>query len=425
MANNPATATHKNCRPARCATTLSSEDEEQIAQWVWDVRSEGIPVSKFLLQCKALEVAKDLGLTDTQFKARPSWISGFIKRWKLAMRAKTRSGQSNLEQGEAALAVFSNRIRQLVQTEAIDDIYNADQTGINFEYIPKHTIDRCGAKTVWIRCSGHEKDRMTAMLLADNKGTKYPLFLVLKSGASKVKATVIENLTKRNGFGPVVWPEVEELHERHASRLYGNPTAWWNGHISKEFLKYHFGYRKDKNMKKILLLWDDFSAHFSDDVVACAESLDVLLEKIPPTFTWICQPADVAWMKPLKASMRVRWVTYLRHEIQNQDRSSGTFKLRPLSRDNLVEWVNEAWEAMPKSTIVRGFVKCNLINGAEVPVHEETASPTSAAEEESAAILMSMLRQMPNGDDFIQELDDTSDILDESVNFDGSNQSTE
>ncbi|KAF0701847.1 hypothetical protein AaE_016286 [Aphanomyces astaci] len=123
--------------------------------------------------------------------------------------------------------------------------------------------------------------------------------------------------------------------------------------------------------------------------------------------------------------MRVRWVTYLRHEIQNQDRSSGTFKLRPPSRDNLVEWVNEAWEAMPKSTIVRGFVKCNLINGAEVPVHEETASPTSAAEEESAAILMSMLRQMPNGDDFIQELDDTSDILDESVNFDGSNQSTE
>ncbi|ETV64171.1 hypothetical protein H257_18905, partial [Aphanomyces astaci] len=304
MANIPATTTQNICRPAGCATTLSSEYEEQIPQWVCDMRSEGIPVSKFLLQCKALEVAKDLGLTDNRFKESPSWISGFIK-----------------QRGEAALAAFSNRIRQLVQTEAIDDIYNADQTGINFEYIPKHAIDRCGANTGWIRCSGHEKDRMTAMLLADNKGTKYPMFLVLKSRAPKVKATVVENLTKRNGFGPVVCPEVEELHERHASRLYGNRIS-----------QYYFGYRKDKNMKKILLLWDDFSTHFSDDVVACAESLDVLLEKNPPTFKRVCQPADVAWMKPLKASMRLRW-------------------LRPPSRDNLVEWVNEAWEAMPKSTI--------------------------------------------------------------------------
>ncbi|RQM30345.1 hypothetical protein B5M09_012692 [Aphanomyces astaci] len=205
MANIPATTTQNICRPAGCATTLSSEYEEQIPQWVCDMRSEGKPIVDFGLY-QALETS----------------YAGQVSR----------SRQSNLERGEAALAAFSNRIRQLVQTEAIDDIYNADQTGINFEYIPKHAIDRCGANTGWIRCSGHEKDRMTAMLLADNKGTKYPMFLVLKSRAPKVKATVVENLTKRNGFGPVVCPEVEELHERHASRLYGNRTASWNGHIS-------------------------------------------------------------------------------------------------------------------------------------------------------------------------------------------------
>ncbi|RHY36083.1 hypothetical protein DYB38_013041 [Aphanomyces astaci] len=62
-----------------------------------------------------------------------------------------RSMRKSRSRQEAALAAFSNRIRQLVQTEAIDDIYNADQTEINFEYIPKHAIDRCGVNTGWIR----------------------------------------------------------------------------------------------------------------------------------------------------------------------------------------------------------------------------------------------------------------------------------
>jgi hypothetical protein len=356
-------------------------------------------------------VAKDVGLNETQFKASPSWISGFIKRWKLDMRAKTRSGQSNLEQGQAALNEFSVRIRKLIVDEDIEEIYNADQTGINFEYIPKQTIDRLGAKTVWIRCSGHEKDRMTAMLLADTKGTKYPLFLVLKQQASKVKAKVVENLTQRNGLGRIVWPEIEDLQERHPSRLYANPTAWWNGGISKSFLTYHFGYRAGKNLKKVLLLWDDFSAHFSDDVVACAKTMDVILEKIPPTFTWICQPADVAWMKPLKAAMRLQWVTYLRHEIQNHDSSTGTFRLRPPTHENLVEWVNDAWEALPKSTIIRGFVKCNIVDDVVANVPAGESEGTSG--DDSDHCLASLLLRFRSSELAMNDVVDTGDIFED------------
>lgn len=35
----------------------------------------------------------------------------------------------------------------------------------------------------------------------------------------------------------------------------------------------------------ILPLLDDFSAHWADEVLACAKSLKVLLEKIPPEMT--------------------------------------------------------------------------------------------------------------------------------------------
>ncbi|RHY05890.1 hypothetical protein DYB36_004722 [Aphanomyces astaci] len=409
-ASNPSTANNKNTRLLGTATTLPVEQEEHLASWVHELRSDGIPVSRLLLQCKALEVAKDIGLNEAQFKASPSWITGFIKRWKLSTRAKTRSGQKNLEAGQAALAEFSTRIRKLIEEKGIDDIYNADQTGINYEYIPKHTIDDRGAKTVWIRCSGHEKDRVTAMLLGDTKGTKYSMFLVLKTQASKIKETVVENLTQRNGFGKRVWPEIEDLQERHPSRIYGNPTAWWNGDISKRFLAYHFGHRKGKNLKKVLLLWDDFSAHFSDDVVDYATSLDVILEKIPPTYTWMCQPADLAWMKPMKAMMRKRWVTYLSDSIKNHNQEEGAFTLRPPTRVDLVEWINDAWDALPKSTIVQGFVMSNLVDHPSLPVQGNTSHATTFVDQpDEIATLLSRLRQ---SDVVIDELDSTSDIAD-------------
>ncbi|RHY75733.1 hypothetical protein DYB34_009900 [Aphanomyces astaci] len=199
------------------------------------------------------------------------------------------------------------------------------------------------------------------MLLADSKGTKYPLFLVLKSQQSKIKSVVQDNLTNRNGFGRQVWCDIEELHERHPSRIYGNPTAWWNSTISIAFLTYHFGYRQGQTVKPVLLLWDDFSSHFTDDVVAYAKKVHVGLEKIPPTFTWICQPADVAWMKPLKACLRRKWVNHLRTEIDSSKGSHGPFKLRAPDRFELVEWVNDAWDSISRRTIISGFVKCKVI----------------------------------------------------------------
>ncbi|ETV74347.1 hypothetical protein H257_10938 [Aphanomyces astaci] len=249
-ANEPSNRLKKSMRPQGTSTTLDKATEEGLADWVTELRSEGIPVSNLLLQSRALEVARDLGFGPNDFKASNAWIQGCMKRWRFAMRSKSRAGQADLAQGEAKLAEFSARIRDVVATRGVETIYNADQTGINYEYIPKKTINQQGAKTVWIKGSGHEKDRLTAMVLADSNGV---------------------------------------------------------------------------------------NAHFTDEVVQLAEELNVILEKIPPSFTWICQPADVAWMKPKKSALRRRWVEYLRTEVQNH--REGKFKLTPPDRYDLVEWL--------------------------------------------------------------------------------------
>ncbi|KAF0688317.1 Aste57867_20056 [Aphanomyces stellatus] len=167
----------------------------------------------------------------------------------------------------------------------IDIIYNADQTGVNYESLSTKTLNPNKEDTVWIKCGGNTKERATAILL-DYK----------VHGQDDCP----RNFTLRNGFGKTVWMEVQQIQGRNGCQIYGNPSAWWNSDLSLAFLKFHFDGRRHQTTKMVLLLWDDFSAHFTDDIVAYAKSINVILERVPPRFTWIWQPADVVWILPLE-----------------------------------------------------------------------------------------------------------------------------
>ncbi|RHY84997.1 hypothetical protein DYB26_012140 [Aphanomyces astaci] len=172
-----------------------------------------------------------------------------------------------------------------------------------------------------------------------------------------------ENVALRNGFGPKLWSKMQTLMDSSPSRIYGNPTAWWNGMLSIEFLRFHFGSREDMS-KRILMVWDSFSGHFTAGVVAYAESINVELIKVPPSFTFVCQPADVAWMRPLKSRLRQRWTKHISECLCSYVPGvSKPASLRP-SRGDIVAWVDEAWADIPRSTIVSGFTKCKLVSPA-------------------------------------------------------------
>ncbi|KAF0703539.1 hypothetical protein AaE_015322 [Aphanomyces astaci] len=370
LGSSQSTAEKRCWRPLGTGTTLTLEAEEQLLRWVLDMRKDGVPVTHAMLRIMALEAAIDLGLDDHEFLAGWHWADGFKRRHGLSLRCRTRVGQDTPQDGLDALESFSERVKALMREHCIDRVYNADQTGVNYEYLPTKTINTSGEKTVWVKCGGKTKDRVTAMLLGDSSGTKYPLFLVMKTGKSKVKAVVQANLTERQGFGKTLWKSVEPLQEQHGCQIFGNPTAWWNKDISLLFLQYHFAARPDRLTKKVLLLWDDFSAHFTDDVVAYAESINVILERIPPRYTWICQPADVAWNRPLKSQLRQKWLDLIRRQLRNAKQRGVPFKLQAPSRGTIVGWIADAWVDIPNSTIVNGFRKCRLVDGVLTDVDE-------------------------------------------------------
>ncbi|RLO05756.1 hypothetical protein DYB28_004925 [Aphanomyces astaci] len=234
------------------------------------------------------------------FTASWSWFQVFKRRFKLTLRARTRIGQDTQGDGDKALATFAARVAQVVCDNNMDVVYNADQTAVNYEYLPTKTLNAKGEHTIWVKYSGKTKDRATAMVMADSTGKKYPVFVVMKTKASKVKAVVQENLTQRHGFGKTVWKEVEP------------------------------------------------------------------------------QPADVAWIRPMKAHLRQMWIDSIRRQVLRHKSQTETFQLQAPKRPTLLRWITGAWSGLADSIILNGFAKCKI--GAEVEVVSEPSEEVMSSD---------------------------------------------
>lgn len=138
------------------------------------------------------------------------------------------------------------------------------------------------------------------MLVASSTGEQISPMLVYHSTKSRIEEVEEENLAIRRGFGLRLWEEVKRIEAITNMKIYGKSTAWWNSVLSIEFLRHHFANRVDSE-QLVMLLWDDFSDHWYKGVVAYATSINVVLE---PGMTLVAQPADVAWMRPLKDRLR-------------------------------------------------------------------------------------------------------------------------
>ncbi|DAZ96158.1 TPA: hypothetical protein N0F65_009557 [Lagenidium giganteum] len=123
------------------------------------------------------------------------------------------------------------------------------------------------------------------------------------------------------------------------------------------------------------------SAHFPQAVLNHAATLNVLIKKIPPNFTWYCQPADLAWIKPLKDGLRRQWVAFLRLRLAVEE---ATERLYP-TEDIVVRWVVSEWNLLSSSTIRAGFAATKLIPREPCEnVHE------SALEHETTHVVLAM-----------------------------------
>ncbi|GMF33870.1 unnamed protein product [Phytophthora fragariaefolia] len=126
-----------------------------------------------------------------------------------------------------------------------------------------------------------------------------------------------------------------------------------NADLSMKFLEFHFANRENLG-DKILLLWDDLSPHWTQEVKLYAKSLNVVLLKVPPRYTSVCQPADISWNKPFKGLLRRLWIDMLTKQLLDYKQGESTRKIK---REQLVSEILRVRKTLDQQAVNRNVAE--------------------------------------------------------------------
>ena len=75
---------------------------------------------------------------------------GFLKHHALSFRAQTHTRQKIPNDAIEAARQVAASFRAKKQIEGITSVFNADQTGVYFGYLPRRTVNMSCVTTVWV-----------------------------------------------------------------------------------------------------------------------------------------------------------------------------------------------------------------------------------------------------------------------------------
>ena len=344
------------------------EVDRRVFEYVREKRSEGMPITRAVIQFKALEIARELNITG--FKASLGWCRRMMRRNGLSLRRRTSLAQRLPSDFGEKLLSFQRFVINLRKKHSypLDQIGNADQTPVYFDMPTSVTVNRKGEKSVLVKSTGNEKSRVTVMLTCLADGSKLPPYVILK------RKTVPKD--------PMPAGIIVRAQEK----------GWMESGLVVDWLKVvwgarYGGLRKRRNM----LVLDAFRGHLTEPVKSQVRAMNGDLVIIPGGMTSQLQVLDVVVNKPFKDNLRKKYTEWL---LSGNHALTPTGKIQKPSVRLLCEWILHAWDAIPSQSIIDGFKKCcisNALDGSEddvlweEPVEAEQLGSDDSESEHSGA----------------------------------------
>ena len=118
---------NKCCTKARTGAKFPQIDK-QVCTFIDQKRNDGLGVSRSLIRLEALRIARQLGISETEFKASPGWCTRFMNRNGYSIRTRTKIAQKLPKEFADKITNFQRYIIRLrLRTEyALDCIGNMD-----------------------------------------------------------------------------------------------------------------------------------------------------------------------------------------------------------------------------------------------------------------------------------------------------------
>ena len=334
-------------KPRRCPYESINE---ALYTWFQAKRAQNLTPTGPLIMEKARMLAEEMGFSN--FSASNGWFDRWRKRYNILHTPL--SGES-ADVDQATLDDWDQRIPSVIAGYALEDVFNCDETGLNYRTLPTKSYVGAGDSRKGIKL---QKDRLTVLVACSATGERLPLLVIGKSANPRCFSG-----RSKQSLG-VTW--------RH------NKKAWMTIPIFTEWLQSLNNKMKLKG-RSILLLIDNCPAHPS------IQLSNVKVVFLPANTTSKLQPCDAGIIETMKRGYRKK---FLRHLIINldDDVTSARDLAKKVTVLDAIFWVNSAWKECKPEMIKRCWAKCGFRPERFLP--EEQQSPSAHVEDLAESFLV-------------------------------------
>jgi DDE superfamily endonuclease/Tc5 transposase-like DNA-binding protein len=282
----------------------------------------------------------------SNFKVSVGWIQKWQKRHGVTSKTK---------HGEAAsvdpnlIASGRSKLSSILSSYNPEDVYNADETGLYWRQGPVRTLH-------FKNISGKKlaKERLTFLFCTNATGTDKRIPLAIGKSENP-RSFGCRRTWRFNGS-----INVQYTHQK---------SAWMNTQIWKEWLL-SWDTELKHSGRKILLLYDNFSAHIQPENLQ-----NIKMLALPPNTTSVLQPLDAGIICNFKAKYKKSLVQMWCDNCDDENF---------LSNLTIKEGVNLAakcWDEVSSSTILKCFAKTGIF-GAQTSILRSMSDPTSLSQDQ-------------------------------------------
>lgn len=278
------TSNEINPERKRLKVATNENIDAAVLKWFQEMRATNVPINGPLLCAKARKFAAMLG--NETFKASNGWLMRFRDRHGITFQEV--HGEKKSAPINDANEWRQNKMKEILEKYAPEDIYNADETGLFFQLLPDRTLAFKGEK-----CYGGKKSkqRLTVLLCTNSTGTH------------RIQPLVIGKSLK-----PRCFKNVKSLPVEYKA----NKKAWMTSKFFSEWLQ-KLDNEMKKRKKKIVLLIDNCGAHTSFPKL---QNIEIAF--FPANCTSILQPLDMGIIKCFKGYYRKRLVDSILVNFENK-----------------------------------------------------------------------------------------------------------
>lgn len=306
--------------------------ERAMEMWFVQKLSLNEPISSSLVCETALKMNEKLG-GPKDFKASTGWLQKFKFRHGIRDLLKLQK-ESLLPTDSSDVKKFKKTLRLFVEKEGLsqDDVYNADETGLNWKALPKTSFVSY-QESVEALDSIIYKERVTVMACTNSSGThKLPILVIEK----EKKLQCFKNITSL----PVTYA--------------AQKRAWMNSMLFLDWFKNNFiknvkKWRQDRNKTgKVLLLLDSAYCHPSIELLNSID-LNFRVMYFQPNVASLIQPMNQGVIKKLKIMYRKQMLRRLLLNEGTQESVVAFFKAMNLK--HCCYMIADAWDTLTEENV--------------------------------------------------------------------------